>query len=275
MTLGQAGDAHWHYASLLSPFAHPTGTPRLEVLNTVNTTWTSGRNLLYAHASSHVHGLVHRVVAERPKPRRQGGRYLYYIGYDQDVGPTCISTCGAQALSPASAVKPPRILPVATESDAAYFNRLLRREMPALAGLDLCCDGGGLTGDWGFELDPMVHGVDQCVTDQDAMLSAHHRDAAAMLYPYSDKFENRSWWTSAHIQNLVILHLYPGAQLKYAQLRVLNEEHEPYPRAGPKHGDPMVGLVSYVCLGILSCCAGVILYRNAMLCTLQLMLCRN
>ena len=119
---------------------------------------------------------------------------------------------------------PPRVLIGETESDAAYFNRLLRTELPATAGFGRfgeCCH---MT----HHFPPNV--LDQCQNYHDHMVIAVHRDAASLLFPYTDHFDPTSWWTSGHIFNMLAIQLYPGAQVEYKQLRCLNDEHAAYPR---------------------------------------------
>ena len=58
-------------------------------------------------------------------------------------------------------------------------------ELPAVAGLHECC---------GVHETTMALGADQCIGGHDPMVVGAHRDAAAILFPYTERFEDKSWW---------------------------------------------------------------------------------
>ena len=201
---------------------HPNGktntssNDRLLVVNATGTTWTSGRNLLYRRALE-----LNR-------------NFLYFIFYDDDVGALSVRTLTQQQLRP-SYRSGSRLPPAATmsleESGKQYFERLLQTEQPAVATVspldsylkhssrqyanDVCDDK------WGF---------DQCSADQDAMVSAIHKDSATLMLPYSEKFDSTSWWMSQAVF-MEMLHMFlPSASVVYAQVVAVNPVHSSYPR---------------------------------------------
>ena len=182
-------------------------TGRLQVIDVSGTTWTSGRNRLYQYASAEANQTD----------------FLYYIFYDDDVGPVGFRKGKWRKGQTTNVRNPPR----SNESAPEYFQRLLRTENPAVGVVY-----------WGRQKHPTraekicpdEGGMDQCTADVDAMVNAVHRDSARTLLPYDTSFDETNW----HMSQAVFIELahafFPHRCANYFRLEADNPRHSNYPR---------------------------------------------
>jgi hypothetical protein len=205
-----------HYGAASAGPNRTRATGRLRVIDLSGTTWASGRNRLYQYASAETNQTD----------------FLYYIFYDDDVGPVHFRKGKWHRGQNTKVRTPPR----SNESAPAYFQRLLRTENPAVGIVywgrqkhftradKICSDEGGM---------------DQCTADFDAMVNAVHRDSARTLLPYDTSFDKTNW----HMSQAVLIEMahmfFPHQCANYFRLEADNPRHSNYPRGG-KDFDPAV-----------------------------------
>ena len=164
------------------------------------TTWGSGRNLLYFMALN----------------RRL--HYRYYIFLDDDV------TFSFSKLTPPDLRK--------TQPLRVVQDWLLEYE-PALGVLDFPPHHGA---EWTLKRRRQLCGIhDSSLVMQvvwfDALFQAFHHKAVAHILPYNNKYEKKSWWASAlHIMAVLGLK-FRGQALLFAAVTVRNPKHRKYPRS--------------------------------------------
>ena len=190
------------------------------VVDVRNTTWTEGRNRMYFTAMAFLQG----------KPA------LFYVFYDGDVD-------GVHAIANAEDGKITTTPRVKYEDEFQYWLRVLRTERPAIASV--LQSSKGRSGGVNHKLCLPSQGTDQIGTDQDAIVTAFHHDAATVMLPYETIFDNETWWGSQGVVIEMAHILYPQATVEYNAMFVINIAHSRYPQAflaapWKKHADKVV-----------------------------------
>ena len=161
-------------------------------------TWTTGRNLLYF------------VAIERIR------HYHYYVFLDDDVdlGFNSFSSQEIKRLTPFRA-----------------FEQWLLDDEPALGVVDFQNNGKRL-----LKRRQVICGINDSsivvpVMWFDALFNAFHHQAIKHILPFPTQFDNESWCTSQlHVIYSAEL-MFRGQALEYVAITAYNRQHRPYPRA--------------------------------------------
>ena len=176
----------------------------VDILDLRATTWSVGRNKLFAAA------------------QKLPYKFCYFIFGDDDVGQVAWMKFNGGKV---------RLLPFEHESGMEYFDRLLREDMPAIAAVPISGNKRASIGQPKCRGTPSEGHVDICHVDIDAIMNAIHYKAARIMLPYCTHFDKVSWWLSQAIFIELAFMAYPTSTVSYNMLGVPNTEHRPYPRA--------------------------------------------
>jgi hypothetical protein len=172
------------------------------IANTIyvpHSSWTSGRNELYAKAIA--------------LQQNQGWRAEYFVFTDDDVP---INT--------------------APENGDPYdlFHAALGNVQPAVAAVSFLKKGKKKVDKHGKKYTKYARNVcgpiAPCAPDIDAAVNAFHATAAPMLLPYDTTFDDIDWWTSQGILIELMVAAMPEHVVQFNQLFTMNGVHRPYPR---------------------------------------------
>jgi len=160
-------------------------------------TWTTGRNLLYF------------VAIERIR------HYHYYVFLDDDVdlGLNSFSSQQIKRLTPLRA-----------------FEQWLLEDGPAVGVVDYKSNSKTL-----LKRKRLICGVSEPslvvpVVRFDALFNAFHHKAIKHILPFPTQYDKDSWWISQlHVMCSVEL-IFRGQALKYVPITAYNRQHRPYPK---------------------------------------------
>ena len=162
-----------------------------------NSTWTTGRNLLYF------------VAIERIR------HYHYYIFLDDDVD---------LRFSPFSSQDMKRLTPFRA------FEQWLLDDEPAVGVVDYGKNGKMLLERRRVTCSVNDSSVVVPVMWFDALLNAFHHQAIKHILPFPTQFDKESWWISQlHVIYSAEL-IFRGQALEYVAITAYNRKHRPYPR---------------------------------------------
>lgn len=175
-----------------------------------NTSWGTGRNLLYHLA----------------RARRKN--YLFYSFMDEDI----------EFQHTNNTPKNP-IYNEKTASPLRNFETFLRNYEPAVGLTNFCSLCGKMLANHSYvrglccspkpkDNFPLIFPVS---ISFDAGFNAFHRDAIDHLLPYNLKYEDTSWWESQKYVILAADLLFRGQVLRYLPVSVTNTKHRAYPKA--------------------------------------------
>jgi hypothetical protein len=192
--VGSRSDSDVIWAS----FKEEVSTACEGIANTIfvpNSSWTVGRNTLYAKA--------------RELQQNQGWRAEYIVITDDDVE-------------------------LKTDQDNRnpydIFHAALRNVQPAVAAVafawpkDIVVKMPSANRNHCGPVTP-------CAPDIDAAVNAFHATAAPMLLPYDTYFDDRDWWSSQAILIEMMVASMPEHVIQFNQIYTLNDIHRPYPRS--------------------------------------------
>ena len=160
-------------------------------------TWTTGRNLLYF------------VAIERIR------HYHYYIFLDDDVD---------LGFNPYSSQEMKRLTPFRS------FEQWLLDDEPALGVVNY-----GNNANKSLERRRVICSINEPtlvvpVMWFDALFNAFHHQAIKHILPYPTQYDKDSWWISQlHVMYSAEL-IFRGQALKYVAITTYNRQHRPYPR---------------------------------------------
>ena len=169
-----------------------TSLSNVKYLFNRSTTWTTGRNLLFYS------NMYHR-----------SKRYLYYILMDDDIHLQWTEKLAKEFRS---------------KDPWRSFEEFLYRVQPAVAALRVN--------------NQTVFGPERCLVGKeysptvwyDAAFNAFHYKAVEHLLPYSDHFDNISWWYS-QLYNIVWSEIvFRGQVVMNREIIAVNKVHHSYPR---------------------------------------------
>ena len=165
-----------------------------------NTTWSSGRNVLYDIA------------------KKISKSYLYYIFMDGDVRFDFTSLAFKE-----------RYRTIGISWPLQAFEDFLLKHEPAI-GMPLYCSGPFVGCDKVKHLKPLPDYLPVTI-HFDAAFNAFHKDAIGHILPYRLDFEQSSWWNSQKFVILASELVFRGQVLRFFPVTVLNEQHRDYPKA--------------------------------------------
>lgn len=162
-----------------------------------NTTWASGRNLLYRHS------------------RARKFDYRYYIFADDDI------RLEYNALANNSTKKQPELRTfenflLEIEPVVGFVDYLTHNPASMIRAMRQHCHNKP-----DQSLLPLVH--------FDPILNGFHRDAISHLLPYSEEFDSTCWWHSHRLVSIGIEVKFRGQAVMYPRITVQNLSHRKYP----------------------------------------------
>ena len=190
-----------------------TSLPHVSYIFNPNTTWTTGRNLLY-------HIFIYK----------KSERYLYYIMMDDDIE-----------------VKWRQRWEVMLQNKDPWrsFEEFIRRTQAPIAALELH--------ETLLSHIEEIRATKDCCMDKeytitvryDAALNAFHYQAIDYVLPYWDELDNASWWNSQLHQIAWSEIVFRGQVLLHRQLMAFNPVHHPYPRS-PDFDSPLPVMIDNI-----------------------------
>lgn len=160
-----------------------------------NTTWASGRNLLYRYSRKF--------------------DYHYYIFADDDI------RLEYNAFANKSVTKQPELRTfenflLGIEPAVGFVNYLIHIPASLIRAMRQHCNNKP-----DLSLLPLVH--------FDPILNGFHRDAISHLLPYSEEFDSTCWWHSNRLVSIGIEAKFRGQAVMYPGITVQNLSHRKYP----------------------------------------------
>ena len=166
---------------------------------TPESTWTSGRNILYFVARERMRG------------------YHYYIFLDDDVDFTFNSFAPQE---------------MKMKTPLRVFEQWLLENEPAVGTLANSHRAKEL-----LERRRMLCGINYNKTSMvvpvvwfDALFNAFHRKAIEHILPYPTQYDKESWWTSQLHAMCSAELIFRGQTLLCVPITIYNQQHRPYPR---------------------------------------------
>ena len=169
-----------------------TSLPHVKYIFQTSTTWTTGRNLLYATAKA-----IDKF-------------YLYYIFMDDDINLKPVKKIG--------------------RTPWRMFEYSLRTIQPAVAVVDPYIEYDKSSKPSQCEPRHVTHFAH--IGGFDACFNAFHYQTVDHLLPYPTKFDDRSWWYSQIYMNIRSDVKFHGEVVGDSRLRAINYQHRAYPREG-------------------------------------------
>ena len=167
-----------------------TSLPHVKYIFQPFTTWTTGRNLLYATSKA------------RDK------FYLYYIFMDDDITI--------------------HVVEKSDSNPWRMFEDVLRSTQPPIAVVDPLLTYNNIPKPKGCESGRVTKFAQ--VSGFDAMFNAFHYQAVEHILPYPTKFDNVSWWYSQMFVIIICDVKFHGQVVGDTRLKANNTKHRPYPR---------------------------------------------
>lgn len=188
--------------------------PHIKYVFRNNTSWGSGRNLLYHLA----------------RARRNG--YLFYSFMDEDIEFQFTNDIPKEHIYNKTSASPLQV-----------FENFLRGHEPAVGLTNFCSVCGKILPKGSYVSSlccsskpkgdlPLIFPAS---ISFDAGFNAFHRDAIDHILPYNLQYEDTSWWESQKYIILTADLLFRGQVLRYLPVSVTNTKHRPYPKANLKN----------------------------------------
>lgn len=175
-----------------------------------NTTWSSGRNILYHLATENRHG-----------------KYRYYIFMDEDIefSFTPFTAHDTYSKGAKNALEAFENFLLSYEPAVGLCNYCSRcgKSLPNGSVVPaLCCSARPSSG--------IIPPILPVTITFDAAINAFHTDAIQHILPYRLDYEEISWWESQKYVILASDILFRGQVVRYTHVTAINNNHRDYPQ---------------------------------------------